>query len=250
MESTLSSLPIYGWIGIIIISLLIFTILMFRGVKLGWGDKSIIIGKKLENKIDTFKKEIEIENIKKGHDETVQKMLFKKSMMLDNYLVASLIKSVKKLDADIYNIFNPYVQCQFPSLAIIDIFEDVLMERVNFNNIKEKLQNEEREAYLDTIVEDIKNNYILFYVHLKALHCGENYPEWNKIEDDIKKLVRQWLVKVAGAYIENVSKKIEMYKKHARKFETESFKKIAINFPLKKNKKYLETLNLAISKLS
>ena len=250
MESTLSSLPIYGWIGIIIISLLIFTILMFRGVKLGWGDKSIIIGKKLENKIDTFKKEIEIENIKKGHDETVQKMLFKKSMMLDNYLVASLIKSVKKLDADIYNIFNPYVQCQFPSLTIIDIFEDVLMERVNFNNIKEKLQNEEREAYLDTIVEDIKNNYILFYVHLKALHCGENYPEWNKIEDDVEKLIKQWLVKVAGAYIENVSKKIDMYKKYARKFETENFKKIAINLPLKKNKKYLETLNLVISKLS
>jgi len=78
MQATLASLPIYGWIGIIIISLLIFTVLMFRGVKLGWGDKSIMIGKKLENKIDTFKKEIEIENIKKGHDETLQKMLFKK----------------------------------------------------------------------------------------------------------------------------------------------------------------------------
>ena len=250
MQATLASLPIYGWIGIIIISLLIFTVLMFRGVKLGWGDKSIMIGKKLENKIDTFKKEIEIENIKKGHDETLQKMLFKKSMSLDNYLVASLIKSVKKLDAEVYRIFTPYVKCQFPSLTIIDIFEDVLMERVNFNNIKEKLQNEEREAYVNLIVEDIKNNYTLFYVHLKALHCGENYPEWNKIEDDVEKLIKQWLVKVAQNYIENVSKKIEMYKRYAKKFETETFRKTAINFPLKKNKKYLDNLNIAVSKLS
>ena len=250
MENTITNMPIYGWIGIIIISLLIFIILMFRGIKLGWGDKSIMIGKKLESKIDTFKKEIEIENIKKGHDETMQKMLFKKSMALDNYLVASLIKSVKKLDADVYNIFSPYVHCQFPSLAIIDIFEDVLMERVNFNNIKEKLQNDEREAYINTIVEDIKNNYTLFYVHLKALHCGENYPEWAVIEDEVKKLIKSWLAKVAQNYIDNVSKKIEMYKKYAKKFETDTFKKTAINFPLKKNKKYLEELNIAISKLS
>ena len=76
MLETLVNMPVYGWIGLIIICILIFTVVMFRGIKLGWGDKSIMIGKKLESKIDTFKKEIEIENIKKNHDETLQKVLF------------------------------------------------------------------------------------------------------------------------------------------------------------------------------
>ena len=239
----LASLPLYGWISIIVICFMIFMVLMLKGIRLGWGDKSISIGKKLEDKIDSFKKEIEIETLKKEKDETLQKALFKKSGDLDRYVFASLIKAVKKLDNEVYKLFSPFIKCQFPSLTILDIFEDVLIERVNFNNIKEKLTGKMQNAYIEDIIQDIKTNYINFLVHLKTLHCGEHYPEWEKIEAGVKNIIRGWALKCVFAYIECVNKKIEMYKKAIKKFQTKEFKKNACIIPYNKNKKYLEELN-------
>lgn len=245
----LANLSIAGWISIVVIAVLIFIVLMVRGIRLGWGDKSIQIGKKLENKIDAFKKDMEIEAIKKSHDESKQKVLFRKCNELDSTLFASLHKVIKKMDGDVYKVFEPYVHCQFPSLAILDIFEDVFIERIYFNNLKIKLTNDNRKDYLNSIVDDIKSNYLLFYMHLKALHCGEGYPEWEKIENDVRKLVANWAKKSLQFYVECISQKINLYKKSARKFETEEFKRLAVIIPLKKNKKYLEDLNKSISSL-
>ena len=245
----LANLSIAGWVSITFISTLIFLLLMIRGIRLGWGDKSISIGKKLENKIDAFKKDIEIEAMKKSHDEAKQKSLFKKCNELDSTLFASLHKVIKKMDGDVYKVFEPYVHCQFPSLAIVDIFEDVLIERIYFNNLKVKLTSENIKEYLNSIVDDIKANYLLFYMHLKALHCGEGYPEWDVIKDDVEKLVISWAKKSMHFYIECISQKIELYRKNSKKFETEEFKRIAVMLPLKKNKRYLEELNKSINSL-
>jgi len=245
----LANLSIAGWVSIVVIAVLIFIVLMVRGIKLGWGDKSIQIGKKLENKFDTFKKDLEIEAMKKAHDEAKQKTLFRKCNELDSTLFASLHKAIKKMDGDVYKVFEPYVHCQFPSLAIVDIFEDVFIERIYFNNLKMKLTSENRKDYLNSIVDDIKSNYLLFYMHLKALHCGEGYPEWEIIKNDVEKLVANWAKKSMQFYVECVSQKIELYKKSLRKFETEEFKRVAVMLPLKKNRKYLEELNKSISSL-
>lgn len=245
----LANLSIAGWLAIAFISTLLFILLMVRGIRLGWGDKSIQIGKKLENKIDAFKKDMEIEAMKKAHDEAKQKSLFKKCNEMDSILFASLHKIIKKMDGDVYKVFEPYVHCQFPSLAIIDIFEDVFIERLYFNNMKLKLTQENRKTYLTSIVDDIKNNYLLFYVHLKALHCGEGYPEWDNIKPSVEQLVAKWAKKSMQCYVECVTQKIELYRKHSKKFETEEFKRLAVMQPLKKNKKYLEELNKSISSL-
>ena len=243
----LANLSIAGWVVIAFIASLLFILLMVRGIKLGWGDKSIQIGKKLENKVDAFKKDIEIETMKKSHDEAKQKTLFKKCNELDLTLFANLHKLIKKMDGDIYKVFEPYVHCQFPSLAIVDIFEDVFIERLYFNNMKLKLTVDNRKDYLDSVVYDIKSNYILFYMQLKSLHCGEDYPEWDVIKPEVEKLVASWAKKSMQFYIECVVEKIELYKKSSRKFETEEFRRIAVLQPLKKNKKYLEDLNKSIS---
>ena len=243
----LANLSIAGWIVIAFISTLLFILLMVRGIRLGWGDKNIQIGKKLENKIDAFKKDIEIETMKKAHDEAKQKALFKKCNELDATLFASLHKVIKKMDGDVYKVFSPYVHCQFPSLAIVDIFEDVFIERLYYNNMKLKLTVDNRKDYLASIVDDIKSNYLLFFMHLKALHCGEGYPEWEVIKPEVEKLVASWAKKSMQFYVECVVEKIELYKKSSRKFETEEFKRIAVMLPLKKNKKYLEELNKSIS---
>jgi len=243
----IGNISIAGWVVIAFISTLVFVVLMVRGIRLGWGDKSISIGKKIENRLDAFKKDLELEAVKKAHDEAKQKSLFKKCNELDSTLFASLHKLIKKMDADVYKVFEPYVHCQFPSLAIIDIFEDVFIERLYYNNMKLKLTGDNRKDYINSIVDDIKGNYVLFYMKLKNLHCGEDYPEWEIIKGDVEKLVKSWAKKSMQYYVECIAEKIALYRKSSRKFETEEFKRLAVSLPLKKNKKYLEDLNKSIS---
>lgn len=236
------SLDVIGWASITLIALLIFIVLMIRGIQVGWGDKSIAIGKKVDSKLETFKKDIELDSIKKNQDETLQKALFKKTILFDDYLQASLIKSVKEIDKDIYKIFKPFLICQYPALCIIDIFEDALMERVHFNNMKKKLMKENRGAYLYAIIEDIKKNYIVFYEQLQNLHCGEKYPEWKDIEEYVNSSVKKWLLQCVDCYIVNVNKKIKLYKKVAPRFILNDMRQLATITPLKKNKRYLSDL--------
>ncbi|MGP1520241.1 MAG: hypothetical protein ACTTIZ_01850 [Treponema sp.] len=239
MMEIIKTMDVAGWISITIIALMIFVVLMMRGIQFGWGDKSVAIGKKFDNKLEAFKKDIELENIKKSQDEILQKQLFKKSLSFDDYLEASLIQSVKKLENSVYKIFKPFLICQYPALCVVDIFEDVLMERVHFNNMKKKLMKENRTAYLYSIVEDIKKNYLLFYEQLQNLHCGEEYPDWGKIEGEVISLVKSWLLQCVDCYIANVKKKIALYRKTSNKFILADIKLNATTLPIKKNKHYL-----------
>ena len=242
MLDFVNSMNVAGWVSITIIAILIFIVLMMRGIQFGWGDKSVAIGKRLDNKLEAFKKDIELERVRKNQDEALQKELFKKAITFDDYLEASLIKSVKKLENDVYNIFKPFLICQYPILCVADIFEDALMERVHFNNMKKKLMKENRVSYLYSIVEDIKRNYIVFYEQLQNLHCGEVYPEWEKIEESVISLVKKWLLQCLDCYIVNVNKKISLYKKMSSKFILEDMRELSTVLPMKKNRRYFSDL--------
>ena len=242
MLDFVNSMNVAGWVSITIIAILIFIVLMMRGIQFGWGDKSVAIGKRLDNKLEAFKKDIELERVRKNQDEALQKELFKKTITFDDYLEASLIKSVKKLENDVYNIFKPFLNCQYPILCVADIFEDALMERVHFNNMKKKLMKENRVSYLYSIVEDIKRNYIVFYEQLQNLHCGEVYPEWEKIEESVISLVKKWLLQCLDCYIVNVNKKISLYKKMSSKFILEDMRELSTVLPMKKNRRYFSDL--------
>ena len=242
MLDFVNSMNVAGWVSITIIAILIFIVLMMRGIQFGWGDKSVAIGKRLDNKLEAFKKDIELERVKKNQDEALQKELFKKTIAFDDYLEASLIKSVKKLENDVYNIFKPFLICQYPALCVADIFEDALMERVHFNNMKKKLMKENRVSYLYSIVEDIKRNYIVFYEQLQNLHCGEVYPEWEKIEESVISLVKKWLLQCLDCYIVNVNKKVSLYKKMSSKFILEDMQELSTVLPMKKNRRYFSDL--------
>lgn len=244
-----AEVSVFGYVTIIIIAFLIFVVLMWRGIKLGWGDKSILIGKKLESKFDSFKQDIENKTAQKNFDENLQKALFKRAMLLDENLFAELTTSVKKLDNEVLKIFKPYLHCQFPTLAILDIVEDILMERVLYNNMKEKLTSEDNLSYLSKIEDDIKDNYINFYSHIMLVNCGENYPSWENIEKEIKALVFSWAIRCVTLHIEAVNKKIDMYEKSQDAFLTENLKNNAVVIPLEKNKKYLEKWSEALHML-
>lgn len=249
MMEHFAEVSVFGYVTIIIIAFLIFVVLMWRGIKLGWGDKSILIGKKLESKFDSFKADIENKTAQKNFDENLQKSLFKRAMLLDENLFAELTTSVKKLDNEVLKIFKPYLHCQFPTLAILDIIEDILMERVLYNNMKEKLTSEDNLSYLSKIEDDIKDNYVNFYSHIMTINCGESYPSWEDVEKEIKALVFSWAIRCVTLHIETVNKKIDMYEKSQDAFLTENLKNNAVVIPLEKNKKYLEKWNEALHML-
>lgn len=249
MIEFLHSLSPIGWAAIIIIAFMIFIVLMVKGISIGWGDKAIAIGKKMDNKLEAFKNEIEIENIKKNHDEILQKNLFNKCLVLDDFLFASLVQTVKKTELKVYNLFNSFLHCQYPASYVADIFEDVLMEKVNFNNMKERFTNNNRNEYIAEIIFEIKKNYLIFYEKLAGLHCGEQYPKWEEIEEGVKELVMNWVLECMNCYTENVIKKIKMYKRNEANFNLESIKKEACLYPLSKNKKYLAALKKAKNEL-
>ena len=244
-----ADVSIFGYITIIVVAILIFIVLMVRGIKLGWGDKSILIGKKLESKFDSFKADIENQTAQKNFDENLQKALFKRATLLDEALFAELTTSVKKLDPEVLKIFKPYVHCQFPTLAILDIVEDILMERVLYNNMKEKLTSDDNLSYLSTIENDLKDNYINFHSYIVNVNCGESYPSWDDIKDDMRSIVFRWAIKCVMLHIETVNKKIVMYEKSQDAFLTENLKNNAVIIPLEKNKKYLEKWNEALNML-
>lgn len=244
-----SQMSTLGYITTIIVACFIFIILMWRGIKLGWGDKSILIGKKLESKFDSFKADIENQNAQKNFDENLQKALFKRAMLLDEALFADLTTSVKKLDPEVLKIFKPYVHCQFPTLAILDIVEDILMERVLYNNMKEKLTSDNNLSYLSKVENDLKDSYSNFYAYITGVRCGEVYPSWDDIKKDMRVVIVRWATKCAMLHIETVNKKIEMYKKSQDAFLTENLKNNAVLIPLEKNKKYLEKWNSTLNML-
>ena len=244
-----SNLSIFGWLAICFIATLIFVFLMLRGLKIGWGNKSVIVGKYLDNKLENLKKELENNQQKRYADTLRQKLLFKTTNEIDDILFTNLHKTVKKMDTMIYKTLEEYVNCPFPSLIIIDIFEDVLMERVYYNDMKHKLTGELREQYLKSIIQDLKDGYELFTMKLKKLHCGEEYPDWSTIMVVVEKLVRIWDIRSIKCYIEAVVHKINLYNKNIKNFETEEIKKQACADPLKKNIEYLQMLKKSLSTL-
>ncbi len=246
----LSNISTAGWASIVTISFFIFIILMIRGIRFKYGDKSISIGKKLDDKLQTFKKDMEIETVKKEKDSALQKELFRKSLKIDEWCFANLLKIVKKLDAEVYDMIQSHVSCQFPALSILDIFEDVLTQRLYFNNIKKKLSSKYQKDYLDEILQDVKTAYGSFYLRLKQVPGNEAYPEWAIIESGVRDVLHIWAHRSLKAYMQCVRKKMSMYKKMASSFETEKMKVIAIDEPLKKNGRYFKLLKASLAMLN
>lgn len=226
----MENISIAGWLVIAFIAVLVFIIIMVKGIKLGVGDKSLSIGR-LNKKIDDGFK-----------DEELRKILFKKSIGIDEHLNADLRRSVRRMDSKINAALEPFFKSYLSIVSIAAIIKDELNERIDYNNIREKLSSSERVDYLYDVVKDIKNAFSTFVLHLLKTHKEEKLPEWSDIKKPIKDLIVDWEKEVVNLLIKHIEEKIAMYEEAKDKFKTEEYIKSSITFPIEKNKKYLQSL--------
>lgn len=242
----LDKIPVIGWIVIGFIAVLIFIVLIAlirKGAVLGWGDKKIALGK-VDKKLDSFKAEIDEQNKKRMEDEERRKALFRRSGEIDEKLKADERRVIRKLHDPIKNIFKANIKCEMPYITAAEIIKDELTERVDYNNMKEKLTSKERRGYTQDILFNIETDYKAFLLKIPRLPCGtEKYPAWHEIKPEVEKLVNSWADSMIEVMSTRIKEKIEMYEAEKDNFILPEYKALCIDFPIQKNKKYLQNLH-------
>ena len=223
-------IPIFGWAVIAFCAVLIFIIIMKQGIALGWGDKKMAIGKLNKKVDDSFK------------DEELRKTLFKKSIGIDEHLNADLRRTVRRMDSKISGALEQFFNSFLSITSFAAIIKDELNERIDYNNIREKLSSSERADYLYEIVKDIKNAFSTFVLHLQKSNKDEKLPEWTTLKKPVEQLIADWEREVVQILMKHIEEKIEMYEQSKAQFKTEDYVKTSITYPLEKNKKYLADL--------
>ena len=242
----LDKIPVIGWGVIALIAVLIFIALIAvirKGIAFGWGDKKIALGK-VDKKLDNFKAEIDEQNKKRMEDEELRKALFRKSGEIDEKLIADERRVIRRLYEPIKNIFKTNIKCEMPYITAAEIIKDELLERIDYNNLKEKLASKERRGYIQDILYNIEVDYKAFLQKIPRLPCGtEKYPAWYEIRLELEKLVNSWADSMIDAISIRIKEKIEMYEAEKDKFILPEYKTLCIDFPIKKNEKYLKNLH-------
>ena len=245
----LSNIPIAGWLVIAFIAVLIFVLLLFalrKGVRLGVGDKKIIVGdveKGVDSKLSAFKGEIEQREKDRQKDEELRKNLFRASSEIDEKTKADNRRIIRKLTPAIQDIFRPYAHCEFTAISAVEIIKDELTERVDYNCIKERLSISERSGYIADIMHHIRAGYETFLLKIPAVPCSqEAYPAWNDIRAGVESVVTTWADETAAVLKKRIGEKIELYTNERDNFLLAENKENAIEFPVRKNKHYIKKL--------
>ncbi|MGP1577800.1 MAG: hypothetical protein ACTTH7_10060 [Treponema sp.] len=135
-----------GWIVIAFIAVLIFTVIMIRGISFDWNGKKGRIGKEKEQ----------------FDDQEKQQELFRKVQEIDESCKADEKMAVKRLKSQLKAVFEPYIHCAMPAINVFELIQDVFEDRVERNCMRQKLTKEERSRYIDDILYFIETDYESF----------------------------------------------------------------------------------------
>lgn len=245
----LAHIPTIGWIVIAFVASLVFIILLLalrKGVRLGVGDKRLIVGdvnKEVDTKLTAFKGEIEQREKNRIKDEELRKQLFRTSVEIDEKTKADNRRIIRKLTPDIQAIFAAYGRCEFTAVSAVEIIRDELVERIDYNCIRERLSISERQGYITDILHHIKTCYETFLLKIPRVPCAqEAYPAWHEIKSAVEALVNTWANETVAVLKKRMTEKIEAYSSERDNFILNENKDIAVDFPIRKNKRYIKRL--------
>lgn len=216
-----------GWIVIAFIAVLIFTVIMMRGISFDWNGKKGIIGKEKE----------------RFDDQEKQQDLFRKVQEIDESCKADKKMAVKRLKGKLKSVFEPYIHCSMPAITVFEIILDVFEDRVERNCMRQKLTKEERSLYIADILYYIETDYEQFLQNIPATPChAEQYPDWNTIKPSIESITQEWADDIAAIIVKRCQEKIALYETEQHVFKKDYYKKRCIDYPLEKNKRYIAAL--------
>lgn len=245
----LAQIPAIGWAVIAFVASLVFVILLLalrKGVRLGIGDKKLIVGdvnKEVDNKLTAFKGEIEQREKNRVKDEELRKQLFRTSVEIDEKTKADNRRVIRKLTPDIQAIFAKYGHCEFTTIHAVEIIKDELTERIDYNCIRERLSISERQGYIADILHHIKTGYETFLLKIPRVPCAqEAYPVWREIKPAVESLVNTWANETVTVLKKRITEKIDAYSAERDNFILNENKDNAVDFPIRKNKRYIKRL--------
>ncbi|MGP1530335.1 MAG: hypothetical protein ACTTI3_08410 [Treponema sp.] len=240
------NIPVEGWYAIAFIATLAFIVIMRlakRGVDLSVGDKKLSIGGLVDEKIGKIKEAADKVDEKRQADDELRKKLFRMAADIDEKTRADERRVVRLLKEKITAVFEDNIKCSMPALTAIEAIKDIFEERVDRNQLRERLAFREREKYIADILFFCKKEYMTFLQRIPALPCGsEQYPEWGAVEPKIKAIIEEFADDVSKILIERCEEKIEVYTAERANFNFESAQKLCVDFPIEKNRGYIERL--------
>ena len=241
----LAQIPTLGWAVIAFVASLTFIVLLLlirKGIKLGKGSNFVSVGG-MDKRLDEFKKEIDKKEKARLQDEEKRKELFRQSGIIDEKTKADQRRAVRKLYDVIHDIFAPYIKCEMPAIYAAEIIKDELLERIDYNCMREKLARHERAGYIQDIMYNIRTSYKNFLTKIPRLPCeAEDYPTWESIRAQVLALVNTWADEMTKIICDRVEEKIEMYTAARESFLLPESVGVCVDFPIRKNKKYLKDL--------
>jgi hypothetical protein len=238
----LSSLPLYGWIFLTIIILAVLgavVFLLLRGFKGKFG--SFEIGG-LREELDGKLKEAKEEEAKIREDNDLGIELKKFTDEVDENLHADLIAKIEEIDKKIIGFFAGS-ECEFPVFRFMGSIKKELYNRVNYNDLKNRLKTSGREAYIKRLKDDIRNEYDHTYRLTLNIKCGLKYPEFSIVEQQLFSAVDWVMAEFLRILKARIEEKIVKYKEVQHLFKTEDRRLKHVDVPLKRNQEYLAALN-------
>jgi hypothetical protein len=219
----------------VIIAILLFILAIKRGFTIKNGNKSFGINNFVDTKI-AQSRQTEL------HDRDLQNSLYNQALAIDSRGAADMKRVIRGLDDKITSIFSKYSKCSFPSQEIYQFISDELFQRIEDNNLRKKFSTAEKSGYISDIEYKIKCKYETFLLRIDNLTCGESYPKWNTVCNDVHSIVEQWVEAEITILVDVIRSKLAMYDENKNQFSTAEYKDSAITIPVQKNMTYLVNL--------
>jgi hypothetical protein len=237
----LSSLPLYGWVFLTIIIFAVLGVVIFlllRGFKGKFGPLEIGgLREELDGKLKKAKEEET--NIREDNDLGMELKKFMDES--DANLHADLIAKIEEIDRKV-NTFFAGSECEFPVFRFMGAIKKELYNRVNYNDLKNKLKTSGREAYIKRLKDDIRNEYDHTYRLTLSLKCGLKYHSFDTMEQQIFNAVDWVMAEFSRILKSRLEEKIGKYKEDQPLFKTEIRRIKHVDVPLKRNQDYLAAL--------
>jgi hypothetical protein len=238
----MANLPIYGWIFLTLIIFAAFGMIIFlllKGFKGKFGPVEI---SGLREELDEKLKEAREEENKIREDNDLGIELKKFTDEVDANLHADLIAKIEEIDQKVIEFFAGS-ECEFPIFRFMGSIKKELYNRVNYNDLKNRLKTSGRGAYIKRLKEDIRNAYDHTYRLTLNLKCGLKYPPFPVVEQSLFSAVDWIMAEFLDIERLWVKEKITKYEDVRPLFKTEDRRIKHVDTPLKRNRDYLAALS-------
>jgi hypothetical protein len=141
------------------------------------------------------------------------------------------------------NEFFADSECEFPVFKFMESIKKELYNRVNYNDLKNRLRTSGREAYIKRIKDDIRNEYDHTYRLTLNLKCGLKYPAFPIVERQVFSAVDWVMSEFLNIEKLRIKEKIAKYEEARPLFKTEIRRVKHVDVPLRRNQDYLAALS-------